>query len=311
MRVVAKLKVGVAYGILLLFQATVFAGPVWVLKSSNLPAFNEALNGFRKAHPGSVEIEPGKVDEALTRNQGERPSVIVAIGPAAATTVHQKVPTVPLVFLMVPDPARSGLAGANVAGISMDVPLGVQLAGFRELVPDRQKRMAIVYNPARSSSLMAAAQSEAKSRNVLLELIPAESSEQIRLRFTLIKPIIGAIWVVPDESFVANDRTLTWFKFLVSEATELHVPLFVSINPLSDLLLQEGALAALVADPTGMGEQCGELVKEIELGHTKVEGVGLKAPQAVYWELNRSTAEKIGLKFPENVLKSARIYPKR
>jgi ABC-type uncharacterized transport system substrate-binding protein len=127
----------------------------------------------------------------------------------------------------------------------------------------------------------------------------------------LIKPIIGAIWIVPDESFVANDRTLTWFKFLVSEATDLRVPLFVSMNALSDLLLQEGGLGALVADPTGMGEQCGELAKGIALGQVKLEGIGLKPPQAVNWELNRSMADKIGLKLPESVLRSARIYPKR
>jgi len=135
----------------------------------------------------------------------------------------------------------------------MDVPASVQLAGFKDLVPDPQKRIAIVYNPARSGPLMVDAQAEAKRRDLSLELVPAESSEQVRLRLTFIKPIIGAIWIVPDESFEANDRTLAWFKFLVGEAAALHVPLFVSMNTLSDLLLQEGALAALVADPGGMG----------------------------------------------------------
>jgi len=307
-RVVAKSKIAVACCLWLLVSATALAAPVWVLKSSNLPAFNEALSGFRKVYPSSVEIDSGKIEETLTKYQA--PSLIVAIGPAAAIAARQKAPMVPLVFLMVPDPVRSGLGGTNVGGISMDVPLSVQLSGFKELVPDRQKRIAIVYNPARSPSMMTAAQSEAKSLNLFVELVPAESSEQIRLRFTLIKPLIGAIWVIPDESFVANDRTLTWFKFLVSEATELHVPLFVTMNALSDLLLQEGALAGLVADPIGMGEQCGELVKEIEGGHIKIDGIGLKAPQALYWELNRSMADKIGLKFPDNVLKSARFYPR-
>ena len=309
--VVRKSRIAVLYGVLSLISAPVFAGPAWLLKSSNHAAYNEALSGFRRVYPGGIEIDFGKAQELLTRSQAEPPSVIVAIGSTAAETAHEKLPSIPLIFMMVPDPVRSGLTGANVAGISMDVPGDVQLAGFQDLLPDPQKRVAIVFNPAKSSSLVAQAQAEAARRGLFLELVPAESSEQVRLRFTFIRPLVGAIWIVPDESFLANDRSMTWFKFLANEATSARVPLFLSINAFSTLLSQEGALAALVADPAGMGEQCGELVKDIESGKVKFETIHLKPPQSFGWEVNPATADKIGAKVPESVLKSAKIYPRR
>ncbi|MGH7866596.1 MAG: ABC transporter substrate-binding protein [Candidatus Dormibacteraceae bacterium] len=311
MSAVQTSKIALLYGVLSLVSAPAFAGPAWLLKSSNHAAYNEALNGFRKVYPSGIEVDYGKAQELLTRSQADPPSVIVAIGSTAAETAHEKLPAIPLVFMMVPDPLRSGLTGANVAGISMEVPGDVQLAGFAELLPGLKKRVAIVYNPARSSALVAQAKAEADRRGLFLELVPAESSEQVRLRYTFIKPLVGAIWIVPDESFIANDRKLTWFKSLANEATAVHVPLFLSINTFSTLLDQEGALAALVADPSGMGEQCGELVKEVESGKIKFETIGLKSPGAFGWEVNPSTADKIGLKIPENLLKSAKLYPKR
>jgi ABC-type uncharacterized transport system substrate-binding protein len=291
----------------LFVSVPVFGGPILVLKGPNAAPYKEALSGFRQVYPGGLEIDFGKKDEFLTRVQTDPPPLIVAIGRASAEMAHQLRGAIPLVFLMVPNPAESGLTQSNIAGISMTIPGSVQLAHFKQLLPDQKKPVAIIYNPATGGPLVAEAQAAAAGLGLVLEQVPVESPEQVRLRIELVKPIIGAVWVVPDESFVTKERSNKWFTFLLTEAAALHLPLLVTMNP-GSTFVREGALAALVSDFLGMGRQCGELVKQITAGKTKLEHVGLQPPEAITWEVNVGTAQKIGLTLPPTVLKSAKTY---
>jgi ABC-type uncharacterized transport system substrate-binding protein len=278
-----------------------------VLKGPNAAPYKEALNGFRQVYSAGIEIDHGKTQEFLTRIQTGPPPLIVAIGRASAEMAHQKGGGIPLVFVMVPNPAESGLTGSNIAGISMNVPGNVQLAHFKELLPDPKKPIAVIYNPATSEPVVAEAQTAASGLGLSLQQVPVESPEQVRLRIALIKPIIGAIWVVPDESFVTKERANKWFTYLLDETTTLHLPLLITMNP-GSTFVQEGALAALVSDFFDMGRQCGELVKQIETGKSKLANIGLKPPEAVGWEVNLATARKINLTLPPAMLKSAKVY---
>lgn len=293
--------------LLMVVSVPVFGGPILVLKGPSSAPYKEALSGFRQAYPGGIELDHGRTQEFLTRIHADPPSLIVAIGRASAEMAHQRGGAIPLVFVLVPNPTESGLTGSNIAGVSMSIPGDVQLAHFKELLPNPKKPIAVVFNPTRGAPLMAEAQNAAPGLDLLLEQVPVESPEQVRLRVTLVKPIIGAIWVVPDESFATKERENKWFTFLLGEATALHLPLFITMNP-GSIFVQDGALAALVSDFFGMGRQCGELVQQIESGKAKVGNIGLQPPAAIGWEVNLTTAEKIGLTLPPTVLKSAKTY---
>jgi putative ABC transport system substrate-binding protein len=302
-----KIRSKLLCGVLLLVSVPVTGGPVLVLKGSNTGPFKEALSGFRQAYTAGFEIEQGKSKEFAARVQADHPSLIVAIGRTSAEMAHQRSSGIPIVYIMVPNPVELGLTGSNVAGISMSVPGNVQLAHFKELLPNPKKPVAVIFNPATGAPMVAEAQNAAAGLGLLLEQVPVESPEQVRLRIALVKPIIGAIWVVPDESFATKERENKWFTYLLSEATALRLPFFVTMNT-GSTFVREGALAAVVSDFMGMGRQCGELVKQIEAGKIKVESIGLRLPEAVGWEVNLNTAEKIGLTIPEAVLKSAKTY---
>ena len=291
----------------MLVSTAVFGAPVLVLKGPNDPPYKEALNGFRQAYSAGFEIDYGKEKEFSKRVQADKPVLIVAIGRGSAEMAHQRAPSVPLLFIMVANPAESGLIGTNIAGISMSVPGDVQLAHFKELLPDPKKPIAVIFNPAKSTPVVTEALKAAAGLNLLLEQVPVESPEQVRLRIALVKPIIGAIWVVPDESFVTTERANKWFTYLLSESATLHLPFLITMNS-GSTFVREGALAALVSDFFGMGKQCGELVKQIETGKTNFEKIGLTAPSAIRWEVNVSTAEKIGVSLPQSVLQSAKVY---
>jgi len=302
-----KIRSKLLCGVLLLVSVPVTGGPVLVLKGSNTGPFKEALSGFRQAYSAGFEIEQGKSKEFAAHVQADHPSLIVAIGRTSAEMAHQRSSGIPILYIMVPNPVELGLTGSNVAGISMSVPGNVQLARFKELLPNPKKPVAIIFNPATGASIAAEAQNAAAGLDLVLEQVPVESPEQVRLRIALVKPIIGAIWVVPDESFATKERENKWFTYLLSEAIKLHLPFFVTMNA-GSTFVREGALAAVVSDFMGMGRQCGELVKQIEAGKSKVESIGLRPPEAIGWEVNLNTAEKIGLAIPEAVLRSAKTY---
>jgi ABC-type uncharacterized transport system substrate-binding protein len=289
-----------------LLSVPVLAAPVLVLKGPNLAPYKEALNGFRQAYAGGVEVEHGKTRDFLSRIQSDHPSLIVAIGRVSAEMAHQQAAAVPLVFVMVPDPAGSGLTGNNVAGVLMEVPGSVQLARFKEILPNLTKPIAVVYNSAKSAALVADAQAAAAGLNLQLETVPVQSADQVAMRITMVKPIIGAIWVVPEENFAIKEGD-KWFTDLVRQTVGLRLPLFMTMNPSSGFV-EKGALAAVVSDYLAMGRQCGELVKEIEAGKITVEKVGLRPPAAIQWQVNLGTAEKIGLPLPPSVLNIAKTY---
>ncbi len=310
MSVLGKWNRALLCGLSALVAVRSFGGPVVVLKGPNAAPYQEALRGFRQVHPGGSEIDQSKRQRFLAQLQIDPPSLVVAIGRSAAEFAHERCGTIPLLFVMVPDPAESKLTGTNIAGISMDIPGDVQLACFKQLLPHPEKSVAIVYSPARSGSLVRDAQAEAGKLGLSLELIRVESPEQVRLRITMFKPVIGAVWVMPDESFATGERENKWFTFLVDETISGHLPLLITMNAGSPFV-EDGALAALVSDSLDMGRQCGELVKRIESGKTKIESLGLQPPELAHWKVNPATARRIGLKLPATVMKPVKIHPER
>lgn len=283
------------------------AAPVLVLKGPNAGPYKDALNGFHQAFPGAIEVAHGKEKEFSNLVAANPHSLIVAIGRASAEMAHERAPSLPLIFVLVANPAESGLSGTNIAGISMDIPGDVQLAHFKELLPNPKKPIGVIYNPSKSAALIAQAKQAAPGLDLSLEQVPVESAEQVRMRIALVKPIIGAIWVVPDESYVTRERANKWFTFLQNETSDLHVPLFVTMNA-GSTFVQDGAVAALVSDFFGMGRQSGEVAKQIIDGKLKIQDLGIQPPSAIHWELNRGAAEKIGLTLPPAILQSAKVY---
>jgi putative ABC transport system substrate-binding protein len=280
---------------LVLFSIPVFGGPVLVLKGPSEEPYDQALSGFRQVYPDGSDVSK---KQFLARVRTDPPPLIVAIGRVSAELAHENAPTIPLVFVMVANPDQSGLKGTNIAGISMDVPAGDQLAHFKELLVNPNKPVAILYNPANNAPLVAEAQKAAPGLDLLLQPIEEKSTAQAAARIGFFKTAIGAIWVIPDDSFATKER----FSFLVDETTKLHLPLFVTMRAFEPFV-EKGALAAVVSDFLVVGRQCGELVKEIMAGKTKIGEVGIRPPVSS-WQINKKTAARIDLNLPQKVLNS-------
>jgi putative ABC transport system substrate-binding protein len=287
-------------GCLALTAAQALGSGVLVVKGPNSAPYREAANGFRQAYPDGIEIDQGNKRELARRLQSDRPDLIVAIGREAVEAANEGRGQVPLVFTMVPNLARAGLSGGNIAGISMEIPGDLQLARIHELLPLRTA-IAVLHNPARVASVVAQAQSAADRLGVHLEPVAVETPAEVRQRFNMIKPIVEAVWVVPDEFAT----TATVWEFLLKETTRVGLPLFFTNG---EAAVERGALASLVVDYRDLGRQCGQLVREITTGKVKLPEIGIKPPETVRWIVNLNTASKIGVTIPQKILDSAKKY---
>jgi len=113
------------------------AAEVAVVKSSDVPAWRPAIDALRRVSASHTITEHDlrndrpTADSVLAGLKGKA-AIIVALGPLAAQLVRSTLPDAPLVFAMVQEPAKLGLApGPGVTGVAFAIPIKNQLAAFR------------------------------------------------------------------------------------------------------------------------------------------------------------------------------------
>ena len=150
-----------------LFVATgsacdVWAGGIAVLKSDELPSYNQALEGVQAALLQSAPIVeyvvPEQVADARRIGQtvrASRPNLVIAIGLRAAVAAKLEIPKIPTVFCLVLSPERYGLPASNMVGISMHPSVEYQLASVQSIAP-HAKRIGLLHSHATEASFLAA-----------------------------------------------------------------------------------------------------------------------------------------------------------
>src|SRR5207249_6062703 len=113
------------------------------------PANNQALAGFRDGCAEQVKEfdlrgSKSRKDEVLKEIRAAKPKIVVAVGPLAAQVAKEGLPDLPVLFLMVSNPRKYGLEGANIAGVSLDIHFAMQFTNFTNVVPGL-KTIGVIY----------------------------------------------------------------------------------------------------------------------------------------------------------------------
>nr|UXE45998.1 hypothetical protein Hi04_10k_c5482_00044 [uncultured bacterium] len=118
-----------------------------------------------------------------------RPEIIVAATSSAAVAVHNAAPAIPLVFIMVSDPAGVGLVqslshpGGNVTGSASAVPedfTSKELQLLKAVVPTAQ-RIAILVNPKNPVHQLELTKLPETARRLAIELFSVEAGKPEQL----------------------------------------------------------------------------------------------------------------------------------
>jgi putative ABC transport system substrate-binding protein len=276
-----------------------------VLKSHDLEPFNQALAGFAAACPMPIteyDLRGTKKEESgiLQRLTATKPRLIVAIGPLAAQIARERLQNIPIIFVMVSNPPKYGLQGNNLAGVSLDIPVQMQLTMAKSLVPTL-KTLGVIYDPEKTGAMILEARGVADTLGLQLLASPVSSHKEVPAALRGLLGKMQALWMVPDDTVVTPES----FKFLLLAAFEHNLP-FVAV---SDIFVEAGALASLSPDYTDVGRQGCQLATDIENGRLRPAEVMVVPPAKVNLTINLKTASKIGLTLSPELIHSAhKVY---
>ena len=278
------------------------AAEVAVVKSSDVAAWRPAIEALRRVAAAHTVTEfdlrndRPTADSVLAGLKGKN-GIIVALGPLAAQLVRSTLPDIPLVFGMVQEPAKLGLAPApGVTGVAFAIPIKNQIAAFR-LVNPKGVRIGVIYKEENSGRLVEEAIKAASLLRVVMVTRAVTSERDIpgALRSLLAgDQAIDALWVPPDPVLLGDDTR----RFLLAEMFKAGKAVYGS----SSGLVAEGALASNGPDLASIGEQIGELVNRLAAGdRSRIE---LLVPRAEL-VINKKIAGRLKIDVSAEVLKAA------
>ena len=280
----------------------VAAAEVAVVKSSDVPAWRPAIDALRRVGAAHTITEfdlrndRGTADTVLAGLKGKN-VIIVALGPLAAQLVRSNLADVPLVFAMVQEPAKLGLAAApSVTGVAFAIPIKNQLAAFR-LVHPKGQRIGVLYKEENAGRYVEEAIKAASLLRVVMvtRAVASERDIPAALRSLLAgDQAIDALWIPPDPLLLGDETR----RFLLAEMFKAGRPVYGS----SSALVAEGALVSNGPDLVSIGEQVGELVNRLAAGdRTRIE---LLVPRAEL-VINKKIAARLKIDVSADVLKAA------
>src|SRR5262245_3319546 len=231
---------------------------------------------------------------------GRKVDVIVAVTLPAALAAHRATKTIPIVFVLVPDPVATKLVaslarpGGNVTGLSQVavdlVPKRLEL--FREVT--RLPSIALLLNPsdpiltARTIEQVRAA---AGRLNMSIQPIEANKPEQIERAFSSIQNDIHGVMLQPDPMFF-NER---------KRVAEIALARKLSSSVFSSTMVEAGGLMSYAPSIFTIFRRSAAYIDKI-IKATKPADLPVELPTKFEFYINLGTAKAIGLNVSESIL---------
>lgn len=284
---------------------------VAIVESRHLKAYDSAKLGFSEAMERrgfGVEFvefpldgDPFMPSDLARFVDSAGATTVLALGTDAAKAVKEADLKAPSIFSMVSEPGQSGLlndtgdGGTPMTGVCLDVPIREQFNSLLAVVP-KVKRIGVIYNPEESQFIVDEAQTTANMMNLGLATYPVYSEAEVSTALSALRPKIDALWLVSDRIVLTTQSLQYVFLF----AFQTNLPLM----GLSDHFVKMGALFAVGPDYMDVGRQSGEMAAQMLSGRSAYE-LPVASPRKVMLSLNLRTAEIIGLRIPDSVVKQA------
>lgn len=267
-----------------------------------------AVNGYREGETVEYRILPADgrldgIDARVTELLTWKPALVLAAStpPSQAAYRATKASATPLVFAPVSDPIDAKIItnlthpGEHVTGVRLAPSNGLRLQWLLRVAPGVRK-IYVPYTQIDKSATATLKQVEQAARALGVQLL---------LKAVVIQEDIQeAARDIPSEAdaiFLPQDsRIESQIDLFVESALQRRLPLSAP----SALQVERGALMSYGFDHLSIGRQAGRLAVEILQGRKPGELPVETAENMLY--INQRTAEAIGLKVNDAVLRQAR-----
>lgn len=264
--------------------------------------YDEALEGFKESlsevdiavHRVFLsEVKAGDLENQFVTM---KPHLVLAIGMDALSRVaHLK--HIPIVYVMVLDPADTLFMGGQVTGVKMSVAPEKQLTVLREALP-HTKTIGLLYDPQRSSRTVQRIETAGKQNGISVNARDVARAEQVPQAVMQMTGKIDVFWMLPDLTVISPETV----EFLLLFAMESRTPLLT----FSEKYAEQGALVTIASDPRDMGRQAGDLAAKILTG-THAGDIPAEDARKAVVTINLKVAQKMGITVGKEILRTARI----
>ncbi len=229
--------------------------------------------------------------------------LIVAIATPSALAAAGETKEIPILFAACTDPVSSGLVeslekpGANVTGTSDAVSAEAIMELALRITPDIET-IGAIYNSGEANSVSVIRDLKeyaAKKGLKVVEGTITNTSELQQVAQNLVQK--------SDALFSPIDNTVaSAMPLLAQVAIDAKVPVYVG----ADSMVKDGGLATYGVNYVTLGQETAKMAVEILNGANPAEmPVRIFDTDEMNIYLNRATAEKIGVTFPQDILDEA------
>lgn len=278
------------------------ATEIAVLKSSDLPAYNQAIAALKTELPAPILVTEYDLQGDIARGQklarkirASDAAVVVAVGLKAALVAKLEIVDIPVIYCMVLDPAKYDLRAPNITGISLQIPIERQFSTIRAILP-HAKRIGVLYDPEKTGNIVEEARRSAKNHSLVLVERQVRSEKQVPVAVREMMDQLDVLWLVPDSTVLTEDS----LRFVLGTALDSNVP----VVGFSTEFVRNGALAGLSVTPEDVGRQAGVVTKKILKGQAPPDQ-GALPPERIRLALNLKTARFLGITLPPEVVSRA------
>ena len=255
-----------------------------------------------------VNTFAGEQYERFNSNAAElvrrKVDVIVAVTLSAALAAQRATNTIPIVFIVVPDPVATKLVaslahpGGNITGLSTLAAdmLAKRVAVFKEIVGPLSK-IALMVNPSNPITTEGNIQQvriAAERLGMTVQVIEAAQPDQIERAFSSLQDGINGVMIL-DDSLFFNER-----KQIATFALQRMLPTAVFASP----MVKDGALMTYSASPLTIFRRSATYIDKTLKG-TKPDQLPVELPTEFEFVINLKTAKSIGLSISPTILTRA------
>jgi putative ABC transport system substrate-binding protein len=277
------------------------AADIVILKSADITAYNQAVDGFKAALGGSATITEYDMQGDVARGRrfakkirASNADLVLAVGIKAALAAKVEIVDIPILYCMVLDPEKNGLNAPNMVGILLEVPIERQFKEMRSILPGL-KRIGVLYDPEKTGDFIEDARRIGKAFGLELIARPVRSEKEVPAGLRRLVPQIDALWLIPD-STVLTEESIT---FLLTATLDANLP----VIGFSSELVRSGALVGLSVNYEDIGRQAAVLARKI-LG-SQIKTPASFPPEKLRLALNLKTGKFLGVTIPPDVLNRA------
>lgn len=288
-------------------------GIVQLVEHEALDAANRGIvdalaeRGYKEGVNVTIDRQNAQADQSNLQNIAARfvsndSKILFAIATPAAQTLAAATKTTPIVATAVTNfevaklVASNEKPGGNVTGVSDINPVAEQFELLMKFAPDA-KAIGTIFNSSEINSTYQIELLKKAASAAGVEVIEASVSSvnDIQQAVASLKGKVGGIYL-PTDNIIASAVPV-----LMKSVFEAGIPTVAGEGG----MVRAGVLASIAVDYYTLGKMTGAMGADILDGKKKPADMPIQSQKAEKVLVNLKTAETMGIKIPEDILKTA------